>query len=111
MDCKLARVTHTMMAAVHTADQFRAWDGSGPQLDVVPFTSKSWHGRDVFRTMAYDVEPPWRISRMHYKVVTGVVPRQSITGSKPPQEGMERAEKVPWTTVPESLPSRCSFLT
>lgn len=40
----------------------------------MPSTSKSW--LVLVMTVVYDVGHPWRISCMHYKVVTGVVPRQ-----------------------------------
>lgn len=54
----------------------------------MPFTSKSW--LVLVMTAVYDVGHPWRISCMHCKVVTGVVPRQvSRDRSKPPQEGMQ----------------------
>jgi hypothetical protein len=72
--CKLARVTHTMVAAVYIADQFRGSTNLDPRLMLCILPRN--HDHDVFRAVVYDVGHPWRISCMHYKVVTGVVPRQ-----------------------------------
>lgn len=65
---------------------------------------------DTSRVLVCNHGLPWRISCMRRAVqVTGLVPRQEITGSKWLQEEIKRMDKVPWTTRSMTFARRCAF--
>jgi hypothetical protein len=64
---------------------------------------------DVFREVVYNVGQPLANQLHDLEDSDRSRATSRITGSKQHQEGMERAEKVPWTSAPEPLSSKCAF--
>ena len=60
---------------------------------------------DVFREVVYDVDP-WRISCVHYRAVTGVVPRQELRDPNSFKKVWSERRRVPWTIAPGLLPQQ-----
>ena len=65
---------------------------------------------DTSRVLVYNDGHPWRISCMRRTVqVTGLVPRQNITGSKWLQEEIKRDGQGPVDHRSTTFARRCAF--
>ena len=64
---------------------------------------------DVFIEVVYDAGHPWRISCVHYKVVTGVVPRQESRDPKGFKKVWSGRRRSRGPSPQNFCPSRCAF--
>ena len=63
---------------------------------------------DVFREVVYDIDP-WRISCVHYRAVTGVVPRQELRDPNSFKKYGASGEGSHGPSPQDYCPSRCTF--